>query len=102
MTHPFPTLAAALIAGLAAFGLPAAAEETIEEIVDHLAGAHMIAATPEIDLGCEFYQARYYLTEDILTAPFPCDAGRVQVPDGPGLGGAPDMERLTRYTVVRL
>ena len=32
----------------------------------HLAGAHMIAATPEITLGCEFYQARYYLTEDIL------------------------------------
>jgi uncharacterized protein (DUF305 family) len=28
MTHPFPTLAAALFAGLAAFSLPAAAEET--------------------------------------------------------------------------
>ena len=28
MTQPFPTLAAAVIAGFAAFGLPAAAEET--------------------------------------------------------------------------
>jgi muconate cycloisomerase len=84
-------------AGLSAYG-----GDMFEAGIAHLAGAHMIAATPEIDLGCEFYQARYYLTEDILTAPFPCDAGRVQVPDGPGLGGAPDMERLTRYTVVRL
>ena len=52
----------------------------------HLAGTHMIAATPEITLGCEFYQAGYFLREDILETPFPVADGQVLVPDGPGLG----------------
>ena len=33
----------------------------------------MIAATPNISLGCEFYQARWYLEEDVLCEPFPSD-----------------------------
>ncbi len=64
----------------------------------HLAGTHMIAATPEVTLGCEFYQARYYLKSDILKQPFECDNGRVTVPDGPGLGICPDLDKLEFFS----
>ena len=65
----------------------------------HAAGAHLVAASPEIGLGCEFYQARYYLEEDILEEPFPIEAGAVVVPEGPGLGVRPDLERLRRHAL---
>lgn len=85
----------ARIAGLA--GLSAYGGDMFETGLAHLAGTHMIAATPEIGLGCEFYQARYYLVEDILETPFPCDTGAVQVPAGTGLGIRPDVGNLERY-----
>ena len=62
----------------------------------------MIAATPNFPLGCEFFQARYYLTEDLLSAPFPGRGGNVVVPDGPGLGIKVDEDRVRKYTVQRL
>ena len=83
----------------AAAGLSAYGGDMFETGLAHLAGTHMIAATPEITLGCEFYHARYYLTEDILSAPFRCENGHVQVPDSPGLGNAPDMDKVARYAV---
>ena len=64
----------------------------------HLAGAHLIAATPEITLGCEFYHATYYVREDILSAPFPVESGEVVIPDLPGLGIAPDMDKINKFT----
>lgn len=88
----------------AAAGLSAYGGDMFEAGLAHLAGAHMIAATPQITLGCEFYQARYFLREDILEAPFPCENGAVQVPHGPGLGVAPDpakLERLARAKSVQ-
>ena len=72
-----------------------------QDYVAHLAGLHMIAATPEVSLGCEFYQAQYYLIEDILTEPFRHENGALHVPDTPGLGGRPDLDRLKRYEVTR-
>lgn len=83
----------AAAAGLSAFG-----GDMFETGLGHLAGAHMIAATPAIGLGCEFYQARYYLAEDILAEPFPIREGRVVVPQGPGLGISVDADRLARHT----
>lgn len=83
----------------ASSGLSAYGGDMFEAGLAHLAGAHMIAATPEIDLGCEFYQARYYLLEDILEEPFPVSDGHVVVPEGPGLGIAPDMKKLERFAV---
>ncbi|MCY4317507.1 MAG: muconate cycloisomerase [Roseovarius sp.] len=79
--------------GLAAYG-----GDMFESGLAHLAGAHMIAATPEISLGCEFYQARYYLAEDILEMPFPCSRGVVEIPDKPGLGIRPDMGKLEFFS----
>ncbi len=86
------------VAGMAAAnGLGAYGGDMFEAGLAHLAGVHMIAATPTIDLGCEFYQARYYLAEDILETPFPCQGGAVQVPEGPGLGIRPDVGKLEFY-----
>ena len=72
-------------AGMSAYG-----GDMFETGLAHLAGTHMIAATPEITLGCEFYQASYFLTRDILATPFPVEEGHVIVPDTPGLGAVPD------------
>ncbi len=81
----------------AAAGMTAYGGDMFESGLAHLAGAHMIAATPEITLGCEFYQAQYYLAEDILEAPFPSEGGKVTVPDGPGLGIRPDLDKLQHF-----
>ena len=78
-------------------GLSAYGGDMFEAGLAHLAGAHMIAATPEITLGCEFYQARYFLREDILEAPFPSAGGVVRVLDAPGLGIRPDLSKLNHY-----
>jgi muconate cycloisomerase len=63
------------------------------------AGAHMIAATQNISLGCEFYQPLYFLTEDLLAQPFAVRNGKVQVPTGPGLGIQVDEDRLRCYAI---
>ncbi|MDE2516050.1 MAG: cycloisomerase [Rhodospirillales bacterium] len=70
--------------------------------IAHAAGAHLMAAIPDLTLGCEFYMSTYYLAEDILADPFPVRAGKVIVPQGPGLGVTVDRARLARYTVETL
>ncbi len=82
----------AALSGLTAYG-----GDMFESGLAHLAGTHMIAATPEIGLGCEFYHAGYYLRQDILDTPFPVRDGQVVVPDGPGLGARPDIDRLDHF-----
>ena len=79
-------------------GMSAYGGDMFEAGLAHLAGTHMIAATPEITLGCEFYQARYFLVEDILDTPFRIENGDVIVPDGPGLGASVNLETLARYS----
>lgn len=81
-------------AGIACYG-----GDMFETGLAHLAGAHLIAATPNISLGCEFYQARYYLAEDILAAPFPIEDGAVVVPTAPGLGIAVDETAVKRHAL---
>ena len=83
----------------AANGLMAYGGDMFEAGLAHLAGTHMIAATPEITLGCEFYQASYFLTQDILETPFQVENGQVVVPVGPGLGARPDMDKVKRFAV---
>ena len=65
--------------------------------VAHAAGAHLMAALPELHVGCEFYMPTCYAREDILAKPFPVRDGLVHVPDGPGLGVAVDPDRLAKY-----
>jgi muconate cycloisomerase len=83
----------------AARGLSAYGGDMFESGLAHLAGAHMIAATPEITLGCEFYQATYFLRQDILASPFPVDGGHVVVPDTPGLGVEINHDALDEFAV---
>lgn len=85
----------AVEAGLLAYG-----GDMFETGIAHLAGAHMIAATPEITLGCEFYQATYFLAEDLLAEPFPVKDGRVQVPRSSGLGLVPDMDKVQKFSIA--
>ncbi len=65
--------------------------------IAHAAGAHLMAALPELDLGCEFYMANYYQPEDILAEPFPVRDGHVNIPHGPGPGVTIDRDRLNKY-----
>lgn len=92
-----PTRAQTVARMAAETGLLSYGGDMFEAGLGHLAGMHMIAATPEITLGCEFYQAKYYLAEDILEHPIPYEDGNVVLPGGPGLGISPDRERLARY-----
>ncbi len=80
-------------------GLPAYGGDMFETGLAHLAGVHMIAVAPNISLGCEFYQATYYLEQDLLSAPFPIIDGMVQVPGGPGLGVDVNEELLKTFCV---
>jgi muconate cycloisomerase len=68
----------------------------------HAAGAHLMAAVPDLDLGCEFYMATYYAAEDILIEPFPVVGGNVNVPQVPGLGVSVDKAKLAKYRVEQL
>ncbi len=65
--------------------------------IAHAAGAHLMAAVPDLLLGCEFYMSTYYAREDILTDPFPVKNGMVCVPTAPGLGVRVDPEKLAKY-----
>lgn len=82
-------------------GLTAYGGDMFETGLAHLAGTHMIAATPQITLGCEFYQAKYYVEADIMASPFPISGGNVVVPDGPGLGAIPDLEMVERLAIAK-
>lgn len=66
--------------------------------IAHAAGAHLMAALPELQLGCEFYMATYYVREDLLAEPFPVKDGQVHVPMGPGLGVDVDRKKLEKYS----
>ncbi|WP_170381480.1 enolase C-terminal domain-like protein [Ruegeria atlantica] len=85
----------------AAHGLTAYGGDMFETGLAHLAGTHMIASSPEITLGCEFYQASYFLKEDILEESFQIRDGSVVVPTGPGLGGRPDVAKLNHHAVAK-
>ena len=93
LTRPGQTARLAAACGWTAYG-----GDMHETGLGHLAGVHLIAATPEITLGCEFYHASYYVKQDILAAPFPVSDGLVHVPDGPGLGFVPDLEMIEKMT----
>ena len=63
------------------------------------AGAHLMAAIPDLTLGCEFYMPTYYLQEDILCKPFQVNKGQVIIPTKPGLGVEVNLDVLSKYRV---
>ncbi|NKB28881.1 MAG: cycloisomerase [Rhodobacteraceae bacterium] len=70
--------------------------------IAHAAGAHLMAAVPDLKLGCEFYMPTYYAADDLLADPFPVHKGQVQVPTGPGLGVVVDRDKLAAYRTDHL
>ncbi len=67
-------------------GLPGYGGTLWEGGVALAAGTQLIAATPGMSLGCEFYMPHHVLTEDVLEERVANRDGHVVVPDGPGLG----------------
>lgn len=67
-------------------GLPGYGGTLYEGGIALAAGTQLIAATPGISLGCEFYMPHHVLTEDVLEERIPNRDGAVVVPDAPGLG----------------
>jgi muconate cycloisomerase len=67
-------------------GLPGYGGTLWEGGIGLAAGTQLIAATPGISLGCEFYMPHHVLTEDVLEERVANRDGHVVVPDGPGLG----------------
>ena len=63
------------------------------------AGAHLMAAIPDLTLGCEFYMPTYYLQEDILCKPFQVNKGQVIIPTKTGLGVEVNLDVLSKYRV---
>jgi len=68
-----------------------------ETSIAHMAGAHLMAAIPNLRLGCEFYMSTYFAETDLAVTPFPVRDGLVHVPRGPGLGTSPDPDKLAQY-----
>lgn len=71
-----------------------------ETSIAHTAGAHLMAAVPDLRLGCEFYMSNFYAEADIAEEAFQVIGGKVQVPDAPGLGCRPDPEKLAHYRIA--
>ncbi|MEO0700626.1 MAG: enolase C-terminal domain-like protein [Pseudomonadota bacterium] len=69
-----------------------------ETSIGHMAGTHLMAAIPDLTLGCEFYMSTFYAEADIAMPPFPVRAGHVHVPTQPGLGTAPDPAKLAQFS----
>jgi muconate cycloisomerase len=67
-------------------GLPGYGGTLWEGGIALAAGTQLIAATPGISLGCEFYMPHHVLTEDVLEERIANHEGAVVVPDVPGLG----------------
>lgn len=86
----------AATAGMSAYG-----GDMFESGLAHLAGTHMIAATPEITLACEFYQAKYFLVEDLMETAFETRSGNVIVPQTAGLGGRPDLDKVKHHAISK-
>ncbi|ONG58289.1 cycloisomerase [Pseudoroseomonas deserti] len=78
--------AQALMAIADTAGLPGYGGTLWEGGIALAAGTQLIAATPGISLGCEFYMPHHVLTEDVLEERIPQANGEVVVPDMPGLG----------------
>jgi len=57
-----------------------------------------LAALPGFTIPGDLSGSDRYFTRDV-TAPFVPEAGRLQVPTGPGLGVAPDPDALAELTV---
>lgn len=64
------------------------------------AGLHMVAATPNVSLGAEFYTSTFVMGVDILATPIVIERGMTQVPTGPGLGVEVTEDNVRRISIT--
>ena len=64
------------------------------------AGLHMVAATPNIALGAEFYTSTFVMGAEVLKTPIRIESGSTQVPTGPGLGIEVNEEAVRSISVA--
>jgi muconate cycloisomerase len=64
------------------------------------AGLHMVAATPNISLGAEFYTSTWVMGVEILKTPIVIENGATRVPVGDGLGVEVDEARVREISVA--
>lgn len=83
----------------AAHGVPVWCGGMLETGVGRAANV-ALAALPGFTLPGDTSASERYFDED-LTEPFRLVDGHLEVPTGPGIGVAPDPDRLARYTVAR-
>lgn len=82
-----------------AAGMPCFGGTMYEGGIALTAGIHLVAATANISLGAEFYSANYAFGTDILSTPIRIHDGKLQLPEGNGLGIGVDEDRLAAITV---
>lgn len=68
----------------------------LESVIGALAGLHLAASSPSIDLGCEM-SGQYLLREDVGTEPIQMVDGAFVLPDRPGLGVELDEAQLAKF-----
>ncbi len=64
------------------------------------AGLHMVAATPNISLGAEFYTSTWVMGVEILKTPIVIEKGSTRVPTGVGLGVEVDEDRVREISTA--
>ena len=64
------------------------------------AGLHLLASTPNISLGAEFYTSTYVMGVEILETPIHIADGLTTVPTGPGLGVTVNEDAVRRVSVA--
>ena len=64
------------------------------------AGLHLVASTPNIALGAEFYTSTYVMGAEVLATPIEIVNGKTRVPTRPGLGVTVDPDAVTRITTA--
>src|SRR5258708_31276782 len=64
------------------------------------AGLHLLASTPNISLGAEFYTSTYVMGVEILETPIHIADGQTTVPTGPGLGVTVNEDAVRRVSVA--
>jgi muconate cycloisomerase len=64
------------------------------------AGLHMVAATPNISLGAEFYTSTWVMGAEILKSPIVIEKGATRVPTGAGLGVEVNEDNVRRISIA--
>jgi len=88
-------------AGIAeSVGIPLSLHSGGEMSIAQAAYLHLAAAIPNMSISID--TERHYLSDDIVATPLRIEGGRYRVPESPGLGVEPQLEKILRYQVTEI